>query len=69
MPYKSLAQERFFHSAGAKKAGIKPSVVKEFDRATKGKKLPMRVSKKSKVRNHVKEATDMLGRGMRGEKK
>ena len=45
MPYKSLAQERFFHSSGAKKAGISESTVKEFDKATKGKKLAKRVSK------------------------
>jgi hypothetical protein len=42
MPYKSDAQRRFFHSAGAAKAGIKPSQVKEFDSASKGMKLPER---------------------------
>lgn len=40
MPYVSDAQRRFFHSAGAKKAGITPKQVKEFDSASKGKKLP-----------------------------
>jgi hypothetical protein len=44
-PYKSLAQERFFHSKGAKKAGIKAKDVKEFDQASKGMKLPMRAKK------------------------
>ena len=39
-PYKSLAQERFFHTNTAKEAGIKPSTVKEFDQASKGMKLP-----------------------------
>ena len=39
-PYKSLQQERFFHSPGAKKAGITPAEVKEFDTASKGMKLP-----------------------------
>ena len=43
MPYKSLAQERFFHSPGAKKAGISPATVKEFDNATRGKKLVKKV--------------------------
>lgn len=43
MPYKSLAQERFFHSQGAKKAGISAKTVNEFDKASKGKKLPKRV--------------------------
>lgn len=40
MPYVSNAQRRFFHSPGAKKAGITTSQVKEFDSASKGKKLP-----------------------------
>lgn len=46
MPYKSKAQQRFFHSSGAAKAGIKPSTVKEFDTASKGKKLPAKKGKK-----------------------
>lgn len=40
MPYKSDQQRKFFHSEGAKKAGIKEATVKEFDQASKGKKLP-----------------------------
>jgi len=40
MPYKSEAQRKFFHSKGAKKAGITAKVVKEYDKASKGKKLP-----------------------------
>lgn len=40
MPYKSLAQERFFHTDTAKKAGIKESTVNEFDKSSKGIKLP-----------------------------
>jgi hypothetical protein len=43
MPYKSDKQRRFFHSAGAKKAGISKSTVDEWDRASKGKKLPRRL--------------------------
>ncbi len=40
MPYKSDAQRRFFHTDTAKKKGITSSEVKEFDTASKGKKLP-----------------------------
>lgn len=40
MPYVSDQQRKFFHSPGAEKAGIKESTVKEFDKASKGKKLP-----------------------------
>jgi hypothetical protein len=40
MPYKSLKQERFFHTDTAKKAGITPDEVDEFDQASKGMKLP-----------------------------
>jgi hypothetical protein len=51
MPYVSKAQMRFFHSAGAKKAGITPEMVKEYDEASKGLKLPERKMKlKTKVR-------------------
>lgn len=59
MPYKSLAQERFFHSSGANKAGISGSVVKEFDKATKGKDLPTRKDGKSDMRR-VKPAAIRL---------
>lgn len=39
MPYKSDAQRRYFHYAAA--AGkISNNVVKEWDQASKGKKLP-----------------------------
>ena len=50
MPYKSDQQRKFFHSAGAKKAGIKPSTVKEFDEASKGAKLPKFAKLKKKLR-------------------
>lgn len=36
MPYKSAAQRRFFHSAGARKAGITHKDVKKWDRESKG---------------------------------
>lgn len=47
--YKSDAQRRFFHSPGAKRAGISKKTVGEFDRASKGKKLP----EKKKVRRYT----------------
>ena len=46
MPYKSDAQRRFFHSAGAKQAGISDATVREFDNASRGKKLPEKVGKR-----------------------
>lgn len=44
MPYKSLSQLRFFHSDGAKKAGITKEQVKEYDKESKGMKLPEKTS-------------------------
>ncbi len=46
MPYKSDAQRRFFHSKGAARAGLSKVEVKEWDQASKGKKLPEKVKKK-----------------------
>lgn len=43
MPYKSTAQMRFFHTKTASTKGITPSMVNEFDQASKGAKLPTRV--------------------------
>ena len=43
MPYKSLAQERLFNS---KNSPVSPAKVKEFNKASKGKKLPVKVTKK-----------------------
>lgn len=45
MPYKSDKQRKFFHSKGAVKAGITKKVVKEFDKASKGKKLQTKAKK------------------------
>ncbi len=39
-PFKSDSQRRFFHSAGAAKAGITKKEVHEFDESSKGMKLP-----------------------------
>ena len=41
MPYDSNAQRKYFHAALAR-GEIKPSVVHEFDQASKGLKLPER---------------------------
>ena len=46
MPYKSDAQRKFFHTDTARKAGITPSEVKEFDKASKGMDLPKKKKKK-----------------------
>lgn len=48
MPYKSLAQEKFFNANVGKRRGITPAVVAEFDAASKGMTLPTRVAKKAK---------------------
>ena len=47
MPYKSKAQQRFFHAAMAR-GEIKASTVKEFDKSTNFKKLVSRVTRKKK---------------------
>ena len=45
MPYKSKAQAAKFHEI-EKRGEISPKVVAEFDRASKGMKLPERVRPK-----------------------
>lgn len=45
MPYKSDAQRRYFHAA-EERGEISHKTVKEFDKASKGKKLPERKKKK-----------------------
>jgi hypothetical protein len=47
MPYKSDAQRRFFHAneAKLKRQGVN---VKEWDEATKGKRLPEKAKSKKK---------------------
>lgn len=39
MPYKSDAQRKFFHAA-EERGGVPAKTVEEFDKASKGKKLP-----------------------------
>lgn len=46
MPYTSDKQRRYFHYA-EEQGKIAPSVVHEFDEASKGKKLPEKVKKKA----------------------
>ena len=46
MPYKSLKQERWAHTATGTKALGGSAKVAEWDAATKGKKLPMKVKRK-----------------------
>lgn len=46
MPYKSQAQMGKMHVL-EKQGKISPSVVNEFDKASKGKKLPKKLKKKS----------------------
>jgi len=56
MPYKSLKQEAFFHTPeGEHKVGG-PAVVKEFDNATRGKKLPKYAGDGSKMKSAMKGA-------------
>jgi hypothetical protein len=52
MPYKSEAQRKYFHAAEAK-GDISPKVVKEYDKASKGKKLPQK--KFSKLKKMMKK--------------
>lgn len=47
MPYKSLAQEKFFN-VNRKKLEKKGVNVNEWNKASKGKKLPKRVSGRKK---------------------
>lgn len=55
MPYKSEKQRRFFHAAASRKE-IDPEVVKEYDRASKGKNLPEKANKRfSKTRAAMKK--------------
>lgn len=51
MPYVSDKQRRFFHTATARKQGITAAMVKEYDEASRGKKLP---EKKKRGLKHVR---------------
>lgn len=60
MPYKSNAQRRYFHAA-EERGDISASTVEEFDKASKGKKLPERVGKKTPSRRKVSEFGSHFG--------
>jgi len=60
MPYKSLKQERFFHTDTARKKGITPEVVKEFDTASKGMNLPDHTVKAGKSGGKTKHGHDIV---------
>ncbi len=49
MPYASKAQQGLFH-AKEERGEISPKVVKEFDQASKGMKLPEKVKEKPKFK-------------------
>jgi hypothetical protein len=49
MPYRSEAQRKKFHSL-LKQGKISAKVVAEFDKASKGKKLPKRIKPKKAKR-------------------
>jgi hypothetical protein len=49
MPYKSLKQERYFN-ANKKKLEKKGVDVNEWNKSSKGKKLPEKVKRKSKMK-------------------
>lgn len=54
MPYASRAQQRKFHAMQAR-GEISPKTVREFDRASKGKRLPERKSMKDAVNRKALE--------------
>jgi len=47
-PYASDAQRKFFHTKTAAKAGITKATMKEFNNASKGKKLPAKLKSEMK---------------------
>jgi hypothetical protein len=47
MPYESQKQERWAHTESAKKAGFPTA---EFDKASKGMKLPLKVNPKEHMK-------------------
>lgn len=61
MPYKSKAQQGKFHEL-LKEGKISPKVVKEFDQASKGMKLPERLTpKKPKSTNDLRNIAKKKG--------
>ncbi len=54
MPFVSTAQRKYFHAAEAR-GEIKPSTVKEYDKESKGKKLPEYAPKLNKLGKYLKK--------------
>lgn len=54
MPYKSDSQRRYFHAAETR-GEISHKTVKEFDQASKGKKLPEKVGRFKKIKDKLKK--------------
>lgn len=65
MPYASNAQRRYFHAA-ENRGEISPATVKEFDNASKGKKLPEKVKTKKKLSSSEREKA-YRAKGFRSE--
>lgn len=63
MPYKSDAQRRKFHAMESR-GEISKKTVDEYDKASKGKKLPARAKKKRKLGIH--ESAKSENRGYKG---
>jgi hypothetical protein len=55
MPYVSDAQRRFFHTNTAKKAGITSEEVNEYDKASKGMKLPKYANKFKSIKEKLRK--------------
>lgn len=60
MPYKSKAQRGYMHAA-ADRGDVPRKVVEEFDRESKGKKLPERAKKK--MENPGKRGVPLIDAG------
>jgi hypothetical protein len=60
MPYKSKAQQRFFHTDTARRKGISAATVQEYDAASRGRSLPTRKKKPAK-RTSLAHRTQMRG--------
>ena len=67
MPYKSEAQRKFMNAA-ANRGEIKQSTVDEYNKASKGMKLPQKASdggevktKEQKDKDHYKKLKQMMG--------
>lgn len=54
MPYKSDAQRKYFHAAEAR-GEISPKTVNEFDKASKGKKLPEHAGKFKRIKKMMEK--------------